>query len=56
MPEHGTIMTSIGGDGGTVDTRDLKSLDRKVVRVRVPLAPLPLLIFILAALAIIASI
>src|ERR1700693_1939020 len=33
-------MASMGGDGGMVDTRDLKSLDRKVVRVRVPLAPL----------------
>ncbi len=27
------------GDGGTVDAGDLKSPDRKVVRVRVPLAP-----------------
>ncbi len=40
MLEHGTIMSLIGGDGGMVDAGDLKSPDRKVVRVRLPLAPL----------------
>ncbi len=30
------------GDGGMVDAGDLKSPDRKVVRVRLPLAPLSL--------------
>ena len=39
MPEHDTIMAPIGGDGGMVDAGDLKSPDRKVVRVRLPLAP-----------------